>query len=241
MKKESFFFKLSKKNFLFKKLYFLYNIYVRNYKHLNKSSQFGEDDYILDLFEKEYKGFYLDIGCYHPTKHNNTYKMYKQGWRGINVDLNQFTIDLFNFLRSKDININSAISGSEEKKEMYFIDELNTQNTLEKNHLEFLKKHHSVKDNEINIIPIKTIKLDKILEQYNFKNIDFMNIDIEGHEINVLKSLDFNKYLIKTICIEMIDHNSLSKEQNEKIKILLNQKGYLFLKKIGFNYFFKKC
>ena len=232
---------LSRKYTFLKKLYFFYNIFIRNYKFLKNGSQFGEEKIILDFFGENYKGKYIDLGCYHPTKHNNTYELYKKGWKGINIDLNPLTIELFNYFRSKDININSAISGSEEKKEMYFIDELNTQNTLEKNHLEFLKKHHSVKDNEVNIIPIKTIKLDKILEQYNFKNIDFMNIDIEGHEINVLKSLDFNKYLIKTICIEMIDHNSLSKEQNEKIKILLNQKGYLFLKKIGFNYFFKKC
>ena len=75
--------------------------------------------------------------------------MYKQGWCGINIDLNPLTIELFNFFRTKDININAAISDKEEIKTLYFINELNTQNTLEANHLSFLEKHHNIKQEEI--------------------------------------------------------------------------------------------
>ena len=240
MKKESFFFKLSKKNFLFKKLYFLYNIYVRNYKHLNKSSQFGEDDYILDLFEKEYKGFYLDIGCYHPTKHNNTYKMYKQGWRGINVDLNQFTIDLFNFLRSKDININSAISDDGNTKELFFLNELNTENTIDKNHINFLLNYHNVKDYEITKKKIKSRTFSDIINTYNIKKIDFLNLDVEGHEINIIKTIDFKNLFIDVICVEMIEHNDISKKNNNEIKLILKNNNYSLINKIDINHIYKK-
>ena len=75
--------------------------------------------------------------------------MYKLGWHGINIDLNPLTIELFNYFRTKDININAAISDNEENKTLYFIDELNTQNTLEANHLSFLKNHHNVKRRNI--------------------------------------------------------------------------------------------
>jgi len=229
-----------KKYPLFKNFYYFYNVYIRNYKFLTNGSQFGEEKFILSFFDKEHKGRFVDIGCFHPTRHNNTFEMYKQGWQGINIDLNPLTIELFNFFRKKDININAAISDKEETKKLYFIDELNTQNTLEENHLKFLKDHHGVRDDEISLRKIDTQRLDKILNNYNFYNIDFMNIDVEGHELNILNSINFDKYKIKFICIEMIDHNSQVKLVNEKLTSVLSKNGYTLEKKISFNYIFKK-
>ena len=230
----------SKRYPFFKNFYYFYNIYIRNFKFLNNGSQFGEEKFILSFFDKKYKGKFVDIGCFHPTRHNNTYTMYKQGWCGINIDLNPLTIELFNFFRTKDININAAISDNEENKTLYFINELNTQNTLEANHLSFLKKHHNIKEEEISKQEIMTKRLDKILDNYNFNEIDFMNIDVEGHELNVLKTIDFLKYNIKFICIEMIDHNDQSNLINEKLSIILNENNYILERQLGFNYIFKK-
>ena len=229
-----------KKYPLFKNFYYFYNIYIRNYKFLINGSQFGEEKFVLSFFDTEYKGKFVDIGCFHPTRHNNTYKMYENGWRGINIDLNPLTIDLSNFKRRKDININVAISNNEENKTLYFVDELNTQNTLEANHLSFLKNHHNLKEEEISHQEIKTKKLDKILDAYNFNDIDFMNIDVEGHELNILNSIDFNKYRIKFICIEMIDHNDQAKLINEKLNAILEKNNYILEKKLDFNFIYKK-
>ncbi len=229
-----------KKNPFFKKYYYFYNIYIRYYKSLKNGSQFGEEEFILSFFEKSYKGKFVDIGCFHPTRYNNTYKMYKQGWRGINIDLNPLTIELFDFLRTEDININAAISDTEELKTLYFLDELNTQNTLESNHLLFLKKHHNVSEEEISSIKINTKKIDKILEEHKFNNIDFLNIDVEGHELSILSSIDYNRFNIKFISVEMINHNEESKVVSQKLKDLLNKNNYLLEKVIGCNYIFKK-
>lgn len=234
------FYDLSKKNNLIRKLYFFYNIYIRNRKFLNKGTQFGEDEYILDLFEKNFKGKFLDIGCYHPTKHNNTYLMYKNGWSGINIDLNPLAIELFDFMRPRDININIGISDSEDERKLYFINEFNTQNTLDENQLNFLKNHHNIKANEIVEKNIKTRSLDKILDEYKYYNIDFMNLDIEGHELNVLKTINFEKIKIKYLCVEMIEHNQKSSEKNEKIRDLLTQNNYKLIKNFSFNYIYKK-
>ena len=220
--------------------YYFYNIYIRNYKFLNNGSQFGEEKFILSFFDKKYKGKFVDIGCFHPTRHNNTYRMYKRGWRGINIDLNPLTIELFNFARAKDININEAISDNEENKTLYFVDELNTQNTLEANHLSFLKNHHNLKDEEISKQKIKTKRLDNILDSHALYDIDFMNIDVEGHELNILNSIDFLKYKIKFICIEMIDHNDQAKIINEKLNAILEKNNYVLEKKLDFNFIFKK-
>ena len=238
---KSKFINLVKKYPFLRNFYYFYNIYIRNNKFLNNGSQFGEEKFILSFFDKEYQGKFVDIGCFHPTRHNNTYKMYKSGWHGINIDLNPLTIDLFNFARKKDININAAISDTEENKKLYFVGELNTQNTLEANHLLFLKNHHNLKEEEISEQIIKTKRLDKILDSYNFNDIDFMNIDVEGHELNILNSIDFLKYKIKFICIEMIDHNDQAKLINEKLNAILIRNGYVLEKKIDFNFIFKKC
>ena len=230
---------LSKKFKSLRKIYFFYNIYIRNLKFLKKGSQFGEDNYMLSLFENNFKGKFLDIGCYHPTRHNNTFLMYKKGWTGINIDLNPLTIELFNFMRPKDININVGISDSETEKTLYFIDELNTQNTLDENQLNFLKNHHNIKDEEIIQKKIKTKSINKILNEYKFHNIDFMNLDIEGHELKVLETIDFSKIKIKYLCVEMIEHNEASIENNRKIKDLLNRNSFILIKDFDYNYIFK--
>ena len=237
MSGNSLFYKLSKNNKYLKNIYFFYNIYIRNRKYLKNGSQLGEEKIILDLFDKNFKGKFVDLGCFHPTRHNNTFELYKKGWRGINVDLNPFTIELFNFFRPKDININTAISNKNEEVELYYINEFNTQNTLDKNHLEFLKSHHNVSQKQIIKKKIYTEKLENILKKYNFKQIDFLNIDIEGHELKILENFDFENTYVKTICVEMIDHNEKSKEKNHKIRQILNKNFYL-LKQLDINYIY---
>ena len=232
--------KLSKKFKILKKIYYFYNIYIRNFKFLKDGAQFNEDKFILSLFEKNFKGKFLDVGCYHPTRHNNTFQMYKNGWSGINIDLNPLTIELFDFFRPRDININIGISDSENEKKLYFLDEFNTQNTIDENQLNFLKNHHNIKEKEIFEKNIKTKNINMILDEYKFYNIDFMNLDIEGHELQVLKTIDFDKIKIKYLCVEMIEHNSISLTNNNKIRILLNQNNYKLIKNFEYNYIYKK-
>ena len=236
----SIFYELSKKNKFLRKFYIFYNIYIRNRKFLKKGTQFGEDEYIFNLFKKNFKGKFLDIGCYHPTRHNNTYLMYKNGWTGINIDLNPLAIELFDFIRPRDININIGVSDSEDEKKLYFINEFNTQNTLDENQLNFLKNHHNIRDHEIVEKKIKTKSLDTILDEHRFYHIDFMNLDIEGHELKVLKTINFEKIKINYLCVEMIEHNQKSFENNEKIKDLLSQNNYNLIKSFNYNHIYKK-
>ena len=237
--RKSKFLQLSYKFKILKKFYLFYNLYIRNRKYLNNGSQFGEDKFLYNLFEKNYVGKYLDVGCFHPTKHNNTSLFYKNGWQGINIDLNPLTIDLFNFMRPNDININTAISSEESEKTLFFLSENNTQNTLSENQILFLKKHHNLRDDEIIKKKIKTRRLDNILEENNFHNIDFMNLDVEGHELEVLKTINFKKTKLKYVCIEMINHNDLSIKNSDQILELLETNKFEQIKKFDFNYIFK--
>ncbi len=229
------------KRFPFLKIFFLfYNIYIRNLKFYFKSSQFGEDKIILNLFEKNYKGNFLDLGCFHPTRQNNTFKLYKLGWRGVNIDLNSLAIDLFNFARPKDTNICAAISNTKAKKSLYYLGDFATQNTLQKEHTFFLKKHFKISPNDIKTKKIKTQKLEDILNSLNLFIIDFMNIDIEGHELEVLKSLNFNKFKINVICVEILNYNKFTKLRKSKLMAFFKKNKYKLIKKSSINYIFQR-
>ncbi len=227
----------AKKHSFFKKIYFFYNIYIRNLKFLFNGSQFNEDKKIKSLFENNFKGKYLDIGCYHPTKVNNTLSLYRNGWHGMNIDLNHFTIELFKYARPKDINVCAALSSRKEKKKLYFLGDLDPKNTLDFYHIKWLKKYFNVLSKDIKTKIIKTTKLQDLLNKYNFKKIDFLNIDIEGHEAEVLKNFNFDKYRVKVICIEILDYN---KSKKRKIISFLKKRGFSLRKKFTVNYIFEK-
>ena len=87
--------KLSQKYPSLKKIYLYYNIYIRNFKFFFNNSQFGEDKKIIKIFNEKRNGTYLDLGCFHPIRQNNTYLMHKRGWKGLNIDLNPLSIEFW--------------------------------------------------------------------------------------------------------------------------------------------------
>ena len=233
--------KLSKKYPSIKKIYLYYNIYIRNFKFFFRASQFGEDKKIIKLFDKNKKGTYVDVGCFHPTRQNNTYLMYKLGWGGVNIDLNPLTIELFKVARPNDINICAAVSNSNGVKNLFFDHDLSSLNTISKNHTLYIEKAFATKD--LKKKKIKTTTLDNLLKKEKISKIDFMNIDIEGHELEVLKTFNFKHFDIRVICIEIVNYDYYSKSikinKNEIFK-LLKKNNYTLKFNTVVNYIFIK-
>ena len=227
MRTNSLFYTISKKSKFFKRIYIYYNIYIRNFF---KGSQFNEDLKILKIFKK--KGFYVDVGCYHPVGYNNTYRMFKLGWKGMNIDLNPLSIELFNVARPRDINVCAAVS-NKKSGNLYFDHELSPQNTLERNHAVFYKKTFGTKIKKFK--KIKTKKLSEIFHKNGIYKVDFLNIDVEGHELNILKSINLKKFDIKVICIEVLKHNLKAIIESKKVKRHLNKNGFKFKFSVGIN------
>ena len=237
----SLFFKFSKAYPIFKNIFLYYNIYIRNFKFFFNSSQFGEDKKIIKLFKEKKNGTYLDLGCFHPIRQNNTYLFHKLGWKGINIDLNPISIELFNIIRPKDINICTAVSGKKGLKNLFFDHELSSLNTISKNHTLFLKEAFGKKNLKKKII--KTNTLNNILKENKIKKIDFMNIDIEGNELEVLKTLNFKDLYIKVICIEIVNYDFYSKNiktNKKEIVTILKKHNYDLKFKTFVNYIFIK-
>ena len=152
--------------------------------------------------------------------------MYKLGWKGINIDLNPLSIELFNVARPNDINICAAVSSKKSTETVYFDHSLSSLNTISKEHIFFLKKAFGL--NKLEKKKIKTITLTRILKKNKIRKIDFMNIDIEGSELKVLKTLNFNYFDIKVICIEVLNQffTKRNKINRDKIIKIFKQNNY---------------
>ena len=211
----------------------LISIFKRKLKYKKISYSFNGVDLIIDyIFKNQKKGIYLDVGAQHPISNNNTYLLFKKGWKGINIDLDKKNIDLFNISRSKDININLAISDKAEETDLFFYHSSSPINTLNKNIAKFQKA--SVKE----IKKIKTCTLDNALEKINFHNeIDYMNIDVEGLELNVLAGFNIKKYKPKVVSVEFLDLKIKKLEfKNNNINNLINSELYKYF--ISNDYYF---
>ena len=238
---KSLFFNWSKSYPSIKNVFLYYNIYIRNFKFFFGSSQFGEDRKILKMFKNRKNGTYVDIGCFHPVRQNNTYLLHKAGWKGINIDLNPLSIELFSVARPNDIIICAAISGRKTSKTLFFDHELSSLNTINRNHTLFLKKAFG--KTRLKKKKIFTKTLDSILNKYQVLKIDFMNIDIEGNELEVLNTLNFKKIDIKVICIEIVNYDFYSKKikiNKKKIFQILKRNNYYLKFKTYVNYVFVK-
>jgi len=193
-------------------------------------SMFGEDLVISKIFKNKKKGIYVDVGCYHPIEGSNTYLLFKKGWNGINIDLNKTSIDLFDKARSGDLNLNLAISNKSKKIKYYFRKKINMLNTINQN----FAKNYFLKGFKTSYIQSQTLNF--ILKKFKYsQKIDFLNLDIEGNEINALKSLNFKKYEPKVICVEI--HKTSGRNRKSQIE---NNPLYKFLKKKGYKYFWNK-
>lgn len=216
--------KFFKKNKFFNWIYKLQKIY--KYSFPNKHfAQFGEDILISTIFRDIKKGFYIDIGAYHPFKGSLTYNLYKKGWKGLNIDLSKASIELFQIARPLDININCAI-GPENKETFYYENSpIHQQNSL-------IQQTNNQKK-----IKINSYTLETVLNKNGFLKVDYLNIDTEGNEIDIIKSIDFDK--INPILITLEDNSFIadSKEKLEKIKFMKTN-NYELINIIGVTLFF---
>ena len=104
-----------------KLIYFLFQFLKFKFKPRLLYSNWGVDLLVKDILKKgKEKGIYIDVGCHHPFINNNTYVLYKKGWRGINVDLDFNSIDMFNYFRPNDNNIEIALSNKKVNQTFIF-------------------------------------------------------------------------------------------------------------------------
>ena len=180
-------------------------------------SQLGQDFDCLAKypFSPNQNYFYVDIGASDGISLSNTYLLEKNGWNGICIEpeSNSFTKLVSN---RNSININCACYKSDEEVDFLVSSEpmlSGIEETIFKNNLEYKS------------IKVKAKTLTQILDEYQAAtHIQYLSLDVEGGELNVLLGCDFNKYSFGIIDVE---HNYMDVLRGE-IKELLESKGYKF-------------
>ena len=215
------------------KIYLYYNLYIRHKSYLKRAqySQWGEDQFINQFFKDKTDGIYLDIGCFHPVMYSNTCLLYRKGWRGINIDINPTSIDLFNILRPKDTNLCTTINETKETFEIYYDDPFSPVNTLDKQFYENLK-NKSNKNTKKLFVESKSIKEILNISKID-KSIDFINIDVEGMDYKILKNINLNQLKPKLVSIETHNVDGLKSKDCESIVKLMKESSFSIYKIVG--------
>ena len=217
-----------KRNTLIYKIYLYYQIFLKEKSFIKRKtySQWGED-LIIEKYFKNKIGKYVDIGCFHPIRHSNTCLLYNKGWSGTNIDLNPTSIELFNIVRKGDNNILATLSDEANKEvSIFFEHNFSSINSLHfKNFRSDKKKYFK-----------KRSLTKKFSDLINF-NFDFLNIDCEGEDFNILKTIDFKRFTPNLICIEI---NSDEKNYEFKIYSFLKEYNYKILCVKNYSHIFEK-
>lgn len=209
--------KILRKAFIYQKAYLLKSGMQRECY-----SQFGEDIAINRFFSNQEVGFFVDVGCFHPLFYSNTWKLYKKGWRGVNIDIDAVKIEVFDVRRPEDINISCAVSNQSGVIDYYQDGDYSLTTTIDKSFSEARGGYEKKS--------VISRTLTSILDDTEYKSccIDFLSIDAEGNDLNVLKSLDFDRYMPRLIAIET-EESILSNVQKSDVYLFLLDKDYMMI------------
>ena len=184
-------------------LRFVNDAYIKKFFR-GSFSQKGEDLVIEKIIGNKKTGFYVDVGAHNPDIYNNTKRFYMKGWRGINIEPNPILFKKFNSERKRDINLNIGIRKKEGQSTFYDfeVDALSTFSWEEKNgNLKLgYKLNHELK------VPVKSLR--NVIGKYCKNKIDFISVDTEGLDLEVLESNDWKNFRPKAVCVETGDFNS---------------------------------
>jgi FkbM family methyltransferase len=178
------------------------------YKRSDKTyyGQYAEDLIIDRLLGYKADGFYVDIGANHPVKLSNTKKFYDRGWHGINVEPNPEALKLFNVQRPRDINLNVGVSRMGGPLDFYKFETTEISTFEAQQGKKLISEGFKLEE----VVRVETVPLSEIFNKA-LDPVDFLSIDTEEYNFEVLKSNDWEKNSPRLICIENdndADYNS---------------------------------
>ena len=216
--------------------YLIDSLWLSNLQNETFCGQLGQDALAYSILHKKKRGFFVDIGAHDGVNINNSYLFERLGWNGFCVEANPKTFeelkknrkcDTYNLaIFSKNIGTTTLVASDFE---------CSVLDTLELN----LTQHHKGRLDELGqtkTFSVQTATFNEVMQNYpNIFHIDFMTLDVEGGEMEVLKGIDFDKYGFSVMTIE---HNYT--ESKEQIIDFLHTKGYRVLLQNAWDIMFVK-
>jgi FkbM family methyltransferase len=203
-------------------------------------SQEGEDMILRRIFESQHNGFYVDVGAHHPKRFSNTYFFYKRGWRGINIDAMPGSMAPFRKFRPRDINVQCGvglIAGTLE----YHVFSNPALNTFSKSLIdERTRPPYGIKP--LRTVPVDVKPLATVLEEHlqTGQAIDFLTVDVEGMDLQVLRSNDWQQHRPGYVLVEVLG-SSLELIKQDPVSQFMVDVGYEIYAKCVHTVFFRRC
>ena len=196
------------------------------------SSQIGQDLWVIDTLNFKKNGYFLDLGALDGKTHSNSLMLEKKyGWNGICIEANPEVFPMLSSNRNC-MCVNSLLDNEDDMvKEFHCADELSyVENENRSMTLEQLKLLLKCNNMPYKSVMMKTRTISKVLEIYNSPYvIDYMSIDIEGKELDILKTFPFDDYHVNTITVE---HNAphIGEKYRLEIRKILEDNDFVFVK-----------
>lgn len=172
-------------------------------------SQFKQDEFLeKNIFKGLKNGFFMDIGAHDGVSINNTLYFEKNNdWKGINVEPIKKVYKKLIINRPNCINLNYAICNKDGESE-FFCNSGYTEmlsglvENFDPRHFNRLSRENAAYNANTEIIKVKTKRIETICDTFNIKHINYLSIDVEGAEFEVIKSINFDKVFIDVIEFE---------------------------------------
>jgi FkbM family methyltransferase len=199
-------------------------------------SQDGEDLVLERLLGGKKVGTYVDVGAHHPIRFSNTYLFYRRGWSGINIDAQPGSMVPFQTVRPRDTNIQVGI-GSTPGSFPYFRFNEPALNTFD---AEEARKKDVEPYNLIEVINVPVRRLADVLDEHVPKGteIDFLTVDVEGRDLDVLQSNDWSRFRPRLVLAETLRTDLLALGESP-VAAYLGGEGYMPVAKVYSTTFFE--
>ena len=192
-----------------------------------------EDVMLERIFKEQVSGFYIDVGAWDDVADSVTKHFYEKGWHGINVEPVPIYFEKLQHSRKRDINLNIALLSNPGSSTLYSIPDTGLS-TFDSNHA----SEHSAKGFQVQERKVEVNTLEAVCDQYaQNKQIDFLKVDTEGTELQVLKGGNWIRFRPRVVIIEATLPNSQTASHAEWEPYILEQ-GYLYAYFDGLNRFY---
>jgi FkbM family methyltransferase len=168
---------------------------------------------------------YLDIGAHHPRDISNTYLFYEQGHRGVCVEPDPTLFAEIRRVRHDDVCLNVGVGNTEESDADFFIMTSKSLNTFSRTEAERYRTYDSEEIESVIRIPL--VSINTLAEKYFDPHPNFISLDIEGLDFEVLKTFDFDRFRPEVFCVETLTYTTDKSERKiVEIMDLMTSKGY---------------
>lgn len=183
-----------------------------------------EDFYLLRCFGDRADGFYIDIGAGHPVADNVSFAFYLQGWRGITAEPNPHLARLSRAVRARDFAHQVLVGAAPGQAEFYLVEDFHGFSTMLAPHAEAARTEFGKRSEKLTL-PVTTLR--DLCEQHAPASIEFLKIDVEGAEKDVLEGGDWQRFRPQVVVLEALAPFTLAPAW-EAWEPLLTANGYRY-------------